>query len=148
MPQQEDAADAPLPHSMADDHPDLLARKEEAERTMRPFSGQSVTHGLLEVPDSKVPGTDRAHVIGPQQAACDPVAAGIDVRQRPLTSQEDRVITRTGVIGSGARPSNALDESTFPVSDGSHVPAMSDAEADEAPGPNSTPGADKPHTEV
>ena len=144
---EDDQPEAPLPHSIADDHPELAARKREAESTLRPFSGQSVTHGLTEVPDSKVPGTDRSHVMGPQQAACDPVAAGLDVRQRPLTSQEDRVITRTGVIGSGARPANAMDESTFAVSDGSHAPAASDEESDKGPGPNSTLGGGAPTTE-
>lgn len=147
MPEDE-VVDAQLPHPIADDHPDLVARKEEAARTARPFSGQSITHGLTEVPDSKVPGTERSHVMGPQQAACDPVAAGIDVRQRPLTSQEDRVITRTGVTGSGARPANALDESTFAVSNGSHVPAEPDADADLGPGPNSTLGSGAPDTET
>ena len=140
MPDDENI-DAPLPHSIADDHPDLARRKAVAERSLRPFAGQSVTHGLVEVEASKVPGTDRAHVMGPQQAACDPVAAGLDVRQRPLTSQEDRVVTRTGVIGSGARPANALDDSTIAVSDGSHEPALPDADTDAAPGPNSVTGS-------
>ena len=66
-----------------------------------PVAGLSVSPGLRELPNSKVPGTDRSHVHGPQQAPCDPMAAGLDVDHHPLTRAENRAVTLTGADGSG-----------------------------------------------
>ena len=80
-----------------------------------PRPGLSVTPGLRPVENSPVPGTDRTHVLGPQQAACDPVLAGLDMQHEPLTRQENRAITRT---------------------DGTTVAALPDSESDKLPGPS------------
>jgi hypothetical protein len=108
--------------------------------------GLSVTPGLQEVPGSMAPATALgepvAHVFGPQQAACDPIAAGIDTRAHPITRAENRAVTRTGETASGPRPSTYAEkgaEVQAPVSDGSTVPAPSDADASAAPGPSSAP---------
>jgi hypothetical protein len=84
-----------------------------------PITGRSLSPGLTHLQDSKVPGHDRHHVHGPQQAAVDPVAAGLETDHIPASAAENRVITRTGVIGSGNPESDA-------VSDGSHVAAPED----------------------
>lgn len=85
--------------------------------------GKSFTPGLVEVPGSKVPGTERSHVHGPQQAPCDPIAAGLATERSPLTVNENRVISQTGEIGSGPRAGGVA------VSDGTEVRAAPDAQA-------------------
>lgn len=79
-----------------------------------PRPGMSISPGLQVVENSPVPGTDRSHVIGPQQAAADPVLAGLDTSHVPMTRQENRVITRT---------------------DGTSVPALPDSASAALPGP-------------
>ncbi|NPD67293.1 hypothetical protein HN018_06860 [Lichenicola cladoniae] len=84
--------------------------------------GKSFTPGLTEVPDSKVPGAEHSHVHGPQQAAVDPVAAGLETEHSPTTINENRVVNRTGEIGSGPHTPGT----TPAVSDGSPVVAPED----------------------
>lgn len=79
-----------------------------------PTPGMSYTPGLREVADSRVPNASHSHVIGPQQAACDPVLAGLDTEYRPMTRAENRGITRI---------------------DGQLVAPPADAESDKLPGP-------------
>lgn len=115
-------------------------------------SGLSVTPGLVEVPGSYAPsmadGSRVAHVMGPQQAAVDPIAAGLDLRARPLTRNENRVVTQTGELGSGARPATYLEKGAAddqrPVSDHTHVAMPVDSVAGQAPGPNAVPGGEPP----
>lgn len=82
-----------------------------------PTPGLSHSPNLRAVEDSPVPNTDRSHVMGPGQAAADPVLAGLDVRHNPMTRAENRAITQT---------------------DGNTVAAAPDSESDALPGPNST----------
>jgi hypothetical protein len=77
--------------------------------------------GLRDVPDSKVPGMSHSHVMGPGQAAVDPLAAGLDMGARPLSAAENRAIT---------------------TADGITAPAPPDSFAEAAPGPSG--GAGKP----
>jgi hypothetical protein len=111
--------------------------------------GLTQAPGLRELPDSKVPGLagggEVSHVFGPGQTPVDPIAAGLDLGYNPLTRSEDRLITQTGTIGAGARPSTYLDKGGKPIpqagpSDHANVPAPSDAVAADSPGPNSTGG--------
>jgi hypothetical protein len=117
----------------------------------QPTHGLSHSPGLREMPDSTVPGLPEGvvvkHVSGPQQAPCDPVAAGLDLEYDPLTAAENRVITQTGAFAAGTRPG------TFPHATGSqaepapadftNVAAPSDAEGKAKAGP-STPAAPVP----
>lgn len=96
-------------------------------------SGLSYTPNLQEVPDSKVPFAEHSHVFGPQQAACDPVAAGLDTSYAGLSRSENRVINRTGEAASGPR-TLLLDH---PAADGSLVRAPSDEDAAKVAGPTS-----------
>ncbi len=89
--------------------------------------GLSFTPGLTEVANSKVPGAEHSHVHGPQQAAVDPVAAGLVTTRSPATAAESRVIDRTGEIGSGPRAGGKA------VSDGSQAPAAPDKQAPVTP---------------
>lgn len=84
-----------------------------------PVPGLTVSPGLTEVPDSKVPYADRSHVFGSQQAACDPVAAGLDVNHDPRTIADNRVVTRA---------------------DGTQYVPAEDAESARVPGPTSAAG--------
>jgi len=84
-------------------------------------NGKSHSPGLRAVPNSFVPGTDRAHVHGPQQSPVDPVAAGLDTEHVPPTRAENRVIDRTGEIASGPHAAGPIG-----VSDGSQVVAPAD----------------------
>ncbi len=108
--------------------------------------GLSHTPGLSEVPDSKVPFAEHSHVHGPQQAAVDPVAAGLDTRHLPFNRAENRVIDRTGEIGSGVHAPGT----TPAVSDGSQVkapidpPTLVSALPDKSPDPGSQPPAPPP----
>ena len=79
-----------------------------------PTPGLSVTTDLVEVPDSPVPGAGHSHVMGPQQAAADPVLAGLDTQHNPLSRAENRAITKP---------------------DGETVAPPSDREAQNTPGP-------------
>jgi len=63
------------------------------EKQAAPTPGLSVSPDLTEVPDSPVPGADRSHVYGPQQAAADPVLAGLDTQYDPATRNELRSMT-------------------------------------------------------
>ena len=124
--------------STAEDHPLVQERKDQPA----PTPGLSQSPGLVPVPDSHAPATASgeavAHVFGPQQAACDPVAAGLDTRHDPLTRAENRMINRTGEIGSGNHPSTYVEKGKdlpVAVSDGSLVPAAPDSEAGKNPGP-------------
>ena len=55
----------------------------------KPKPGLSFTPGLQELPGSQAPSTAKgepvSHVYGPQQAPVDPVAAGLDTQQVPLS---------------------------------------------------------------
>ena len=139
------------PHATsAAEHPEMRDRIEAADQSMRVHRGLSVTVGLREIPDSVAPamsdGTKVSHVMGPQQAPCDPIAAGLDLEAHPLSRAENRMITRTGVIGSGNRPATYVEKGDFKngdvVSDESVVPAPMDEEAAGSPGPNSVPAGD------
>ena len=95
------------------------------------------------MPDSSAPATAAgdavAHVFGPQQAACDPVAAGLDTKHNPMTRAENRMISQTGTLASGNRPTTYVEKGQdMPqaVSDHSLVPAKTDEESGEAPGPS------------
>lgn len=114
-----------------------------------PTAGLSQSPGLRELPDSQVPGLAGggmvSHVFGPGQSPVDPIAAGLDTGYNPLTRAENRVITQTGTLGAGARPSTYAHIGGEPVpqagpSDHANVPAVSDEEAGRAPGPNSAGG--------
>lgn len=131
--------------SAADNHPSLLERlKEGAEHVLHGRPGQSFTPGLRNIEGSTAPamadGTEVPHVMGPQQAPVDPVAAGLDTTAHPLTRAENRVITRTGALGAGNPPSTYAEKGATPAeapSDMSEVAAPADAESDAQPGPNS-----------
>ena len=108
-----------------------------------PTPGLSQSPGLREVPNSKAPamadGTMVSHVFGPGQAAVDPIAAGLDVAHKPLTRNENRVITQTGEMAAGPRPSTYIEKGQ-PVqqagpADQTHIPAPADADAAKEPGP-------------
>jgi hypothetical protein len=107
--------------------------------------GLSHSPGLMEVPDSKVPGmadgTMISHVYGPGQTPVDPIAAGLDTGFNPASRAENRSITQTGELAAGPRPSTyAQHGGHVPQagpSDGSEVKPPSDADAAKAPGPNS-----------
>ena len=116
-----------------------------------PIPGLSYSPGLRELPDSQVPGLGNggmvSHVFGPGQAPVDPIAAGLDTQYNPLTRAENRMITQTGTIGAGPRPSTYAgkpgDIPQAGPADHMVVKAASDVEAGRAPGPNST-GGDAP----
>lgn len=93
--------------------------------------GLSLSPGLRSVEDSKVPGTDRSHVIGPQQAAADPVLAGLDTQHNPMTRAEDRVITRT-VDGAMLVPPPDAESDKIVGPSGTSVPAADTAPAEAA----------------
>ena len=110
-----------------------------------PTPGLSQSPGLREVPDSKVPalagGGMVSHVQGPGQAAVDPIAAGLDTGFSPQTRAENRAITQTGELAAGPRPTTYAQVGGDAVpqagpADGATVPAKSDADAAQAPGPN------------
>lgn len=84
-----------------------------------PVPGLSVSPGLTEVPNSVVPGGEHSHVYGSQQAACDPVAAGLDVNHDPRTTADNRVVTRA---------------------DGTAYVPVEDGENAKVPGPSSSAG--------
>lgn len=144
MADDENKAAEPPFQTAAERHPGFLERMEQKARSFT-HSGLSVTPGLREVPDSKAPamadGSAVSHVMGPQQSAVDPIAAGLDLSADSVTRNEGRIITQTGTLGSGSRPATyaekGLDEPKGTPDDHSEVPAPSDAEADLAPGPNS-----------
>ncbi len=79
-----------------------------------PTPGLSQSPGLRELPNSQVPGLAGggmiSHVAGPGQAPVDPVAAGLDMGYDPLTRSEDRMISQTGTIGAGQRPSTYVEK--------------------------------------
>ncbi|WP_424139893.1 hypothetical protein [Roseomonas chloroacetimidivorans] len=114
--------------------------------------GLSVTPGLQEVPDSFAPATASGdpvpHVYGPQQAAVDPVAAGLDTGHSPLTRAENRVITRTGELGAGPRPATYVEKGQevqqAAPADGANVPAPLDADAEKVPGPSGAAAEQEP----
>jgi hypothetical protein len=114
-----------------------------------PTAGLSQSPGLRELPDSKVPGmgdgTLVSHVFGPGQTPVDPVAAGLDTGFDPLTRSSDRIITQTGTLGAGQRPSTYLQHGGALIpqagpADHANVAAATDELAASSPGPNSTGG--------
>jgi hypothetical protein len=114
---------------------------QEGQRT----EGLSFAHGLRELANSKVPGLPGgvvvSHVYGPGQTPCDPIAAGLDVNYSPLSAAENRLITLTGTLASGPRPSTYVQAGGTappgPVSDHSTVAAPRDLVVEASPGPNS-----------
>ncbi|MFC0407924.1 hypothetical protein [Roseomonas elaeocarpi] len=115
--------------------------------TVRENPSLSFSPDLTEVPGSTAPslvdGTQVAHVQGPQQAAVDPVAAGLDTGAKVATTGENRAVTRTGEIGAGQRPATYIEKGQ-PVdqaapADNATVPAPSDAPATDAPPAEETP---------
>ena len=110
-----------------------------------PTPGLTQSPGLREVPNSQVPamadGTMVSHVMGPGQAPVDPIAAGLDTGHNPQTRAENRVVTQTGVIAAGPRPSTYVEKGALVAqaapADGAHVQAPADVEAEASPGPNS-----------
>lgn len=90
-----------------------------------PIAGLSQSPGLRALEDSPVPGTLRSHVIGPGQAAADPVLAGLDTAHNPLTRAEDRVITRTDGSMVVPPPDTASDALVGPS--GTSAPAAAGA---------------------
>ena len=107
------------------------AFKTEAD-TKAPTSGLSFTPGLREVANSPVPGAAHSHVLGPQQAAADPVAAGLDTAYAGRSRAENRVVNKTGEQASG--PRTLLPE--HPPEDGRMEPAPGDDDAAGVPGPS------------
>lgn len=77
----------------------------------------SLSPGLTVIEGSRVPGSDRLHVRGPQQMPADPVAAGLDMTTRIATATERRVVTPTGDVGSGPHNSPAADVGDTAVPD-------------------------------
>lgn len=112
-----------------------------------PTPGLSISPGLQPVPNSQAPAladdTLVSHVMGPGQAAVDPVAAGLDTQHVPLTRNDNRVVTQTGELAAGPRPATyaekGADVPQAGPSDGTTVAPVSDAEAAKAPGPNAVP---------
>ena len=115
--------------------------------TVRTDPSLSYSPDLEEVPDSTAPaladGTAVAHVHGPQQAAVDPIAAGLDTGAVVPTIAENRAITRTGEIGAGPRPETYVEK-------GVEVPQAAPADnATVAIDPDaSAPGDGKPTEEA
>lgn len=111
--------------------------------TRPPRPGHSVAPGLRPVPGSTVPanadGSEAPHVFGPNQAAVDPVAAGLDWEHSPPTRNEDRRITQTGELGAGPRPATyAEKQGDVPQAapaDGVEVDPPSEESAQASPGP-------------
>lgn len=81
--------------------------------------GLSQSPGLYEIEGSEVPGLPGGgmvrHVMGPGQAPVDPIAAGLDMGHNPQTRNENRVISQTGTIGSGNRPSTYAEKGHDPA---------------------------------
>ncbi len=117
-----------------------------------PTPGLSQSPGLRTLANSQVPGLAGggmvSHVFGPGQSPVDPIAAGLDTGYDPQTRAENRLITQTGAIAAGPRPSTYAEKGGARIpqagpSDHSTVAAIPDKEAAISPGPNSI-GADAP----
>ena len=126
MTTENPATDAPA--SAADVPPYVSLALPAGEQGVR-TEGLSYTGGLTELAGSLVSGLPEgvkvSHVSGPNQAPVDPVAAGLDTGYHPRTRNEDRMISQTGTVGAGQRPSTFPDR-TLPqagVSDHSIVRA-------------------------
>lgn len=110
-------------------------------------NGLSRSPNLRPVPNSFAPahanGEAVPHVYGAQQAAVDPIAAGLDYKHDIPTRTEMRVTTRTGELGAGPRPTTYVEKGQdVPQStpaDGAEVVAPSDEESEAVPGPTSAP---------
>jgi hypothetical protein len=104
-----------------------------------PTPGLSQAPGLRELPNSTVPGLPGgatvSHVAGPTQAPVDPIAAGLDIDYHPMSTAENRVITQTGTVGAGARPSTYVGQvAQAGAADHANVPAPSDPVTSGGPG--------------
>jgi hypothetical protein len=95
-----------------------------------PTPGMSITPGLREVPNSPVPNSDRVHVMGPQQAACDPLLAGLDTQHKPMTRAENRAITN--IDGEMVKPSADQESEKLPGPNSTSAPAAESAPAEAA----------------
>lgn len=124
-----------------------------AEPVGTPTPGLSFAAELRELENSQVPGLAGggmvSHVVGPGQAPVDPIAAGLDTNFRPVVRDAARMITHTGTIGAGARPSTYAHTGNLEVpqaapADGEHEPAVPSEEAAKSPGPNSTANVGAP----
>ena len=122
--------------------------------TAAPTLGLSQSPGLVEVPNSRVPGLAGggmvSHVMGPGQAPVDPIAAGLDTRASIPTRDQLRVTTQTGVDGAGPGPSTYAEkpegQQVKQRADNTHELVTPDSDA--AKQADAVQSADKPATEA
>jgi len=113
------------PYLTADKIEGFSERAEGAVERL-PHLGKSVTPGLEQIQGSTAQptaaGDPVAHVVGPQQAACDPIAAGLYVARKGVAEVE---------------PADAATEGGIPAPGNAQLPAPQ-APAAAAPGSEPT----------
>jgi len=144
MPETKPADVEKAADTVASPNPDYPTAAEQLEApsvTVRTDPSLSFSPDLEEVPGSTAParadGAPVAHVRGPQQAAVDPVAAGLDTGALVATTDTNRMINRTGEAAAGPRPvtyaQTGQDVQQASPADGALVPAV---DGPDVPGPS------------
>ncbi|HWX48132.1 MAG TPA: hypothetical protein VNZ61_08770 [Roseomonas sp.] len=109
--------------------------------TTRTDPSLSFSPDLEEVPGSTAParadGSAVPHVRGPQQAAVDPVAAGLDTGAVVATTDTNRAVNRTGEAAASPRPATYVEKGSevqqAAPADGALVPVSA---TPDVPGPS------------